>query len=89
MRSRHTTDPFFFFVGVAFQGCTCGILEIPRLGVKSELQLLVYTPATATRDLSLVCNLHHSSWQHWILNPLSETRDGTCILVDTSWVHYG
>ena len=29
--------------------------------------------STATSDLSRVCNLHHSSWQHWILNPLSES----------------
>ena len=36
-------------------------MEVPRLGVKSELQLLAY--ATATLDLSLVCNLHRSSRQ--------------------------
>uniref|UniRef100_A0A8D0ZDY0 C2 DOCK-type domain-containing protein n=1 Tax=Sus scrofa TaxID=9823 RepID=A0A8D0ZDY0_PIG len=29
-----------------------------------------------------ICNLHHSSRQHWILNPLSEARDRTCILMD-------
>ena len=28
-------------------------------------------------DLSWVCNLHHSSWQCRILNPLSEARDQT------------
>ena len=33
--------------------------------------------ATATPDLSLVCNLRHSSQQCWILNPLSEARDWT------------
>ena len=32
-------------------------MEVPRLQVESELQLL----ATATGDPSLVCNLHHSS----------------------------
>ena len=26
-----------------------------------------------------------SLWQCWILNPLSEARDRTCILMDTSW----
>ena len=31
--------------------------------------------ATAMPDPSRVCELHHSSWQHWILNPLSEARD--------------
>ena len=31
-------------------------------------------------------NLRHNSQQR-ILNPLSEARDGTCILMDTSWSH--
>ena len=30
-------------------------MEVPRLRVKSELQLLAYTTATATLDLSLFC----------------------------------
>ena len=33
-------------------------------------------------------DLHHSSWQCWILNSLSEARDWTHVLMDTSWVHY-
>ena len=45
-----------------------------------------YTTATATPDLSCVCNLHYSSGQHGILNPLSEARDRTHVLMDTSWV---
>ena len=39
-------------------------------------------------DLSHICNLHHSSWQHQILNPWSEARDQTHILMGTSWVHH-
>ena len=62
-------------------------VEVPRLGVESELQLLTYTTATATRDPSLVCVLH-SSWQHRILNPLIKARDQTCVLMDTSGVCY-
>ena len=50
-------------------------MEVPRLGVKSELQLLAYAMATATWDLSYICNLHHCSWQCQILNPLNEARD--------------
>ena len=58
-------------------------MEIPGLGVESELQLLAYATATATPDLSPVFNLHHSSLQHWILNPLSKARDQTHIFM---WV---
>ena len=57
-------------------------MEVPRLGVKSELQLSAC--ATATRDPSRVCDLHHSSQQHQILNPLSEARDQTHVLMDAS-----
>ena len=49
--------------------------------------LLAYTTATATWDPSHFCDLHLSSQQHWALNPLSEARDQTRMLMDTSWVH--
>ena len=61
-------------------------MDVPRLGVQLELQLLAY--ATATWDLSLVLDLHHSSWQRQILNALSEARDQTCILMDTSQIRF-
>ena len=57
------------------------------LGVELELQLPTYTTATATQDLSQVCDLchrYHSFRQHWILNPLSKARYWTRILMDTS-----
>ena len=63
-------------------------VEVPRLGVELELQLPAYTTATAMRDSSCNCNLHHSSWECQTLNPLSETRDQTHILKDTSQVCY-
>jgi len=53
-------------------------MEVPRLGDKSELQLLNYTTATETPDPS------YSLQQHQILKPLTEARDGTRILMDTS-----
>ena len=56
--------------------------------IKSELQLPACTTTTATPDLSCVCNLNHSSWQHWIFNPLSKARDQTFIIMDTGRVHY-
>ena len=33
-------------------------VEVPRLGVASELQVPAYTTATATPDLNHICNLH-------------------------------
>ena len=45
-------------------------MEFPRLGVESEFV-----------DPSCICNLHQSSRQRWILYPLSEAGDRTCVLV--------
>ena len=72
---------FFFFLGLHPDH-----MEVPRLGVESQLQPPAYTTATATCDLSGVCDRHHSSRQCRILNPLSKARDRTCILVDPSQV---
>ena len=63
-------------------------MEVPRLGVESELQPPAYATATAMRDLSLVCSLHHSSRQHWILNPLSEAKDRTRNLIVPSQIRF-
>ena len=46
------------------------------------------TTATATRDPSCICDLHRSSLQGRILNPLSEARDRTRVLMDISEVHH-
>ena len=59
-------------------------MNVPRLGVKSELQLPAYTSAIATTDPSLVCKLHHSSWQCQILNPLRPVIEPV-----TSWILVG
>ena len=53
-------------------------MEVPRLGVKSELQLPAYT--TATQELSQVCDR--------IPDPLSKARDRTRILMDTSQIRF-
>ena len=44
--------------------------------------------ATAAPDPSHICDLHHNSWQCWILNTMSEARDWTCILMDTSQIRF-
>ena len=63
-------------------------MEVPRLGVQSELLLPAYTTATAMPDLSHVCDLHHSSRHHWILYPLSKAGDGTRNLMGPSRIHF-
>ena len=75
-----------FFFSFFFLGLHLKQMEVPGLGVESELQLLVYTTATVTPDPNHICDLCCSLWQCWMLNPLSETRDWTLILVDISWV---
>ena len=45
---------FFFFFFFFFKGPCLLHMEVPRLGVESELQLLANTTATAKRDPSLV-----------------------------------
>ena len=54
-------------------------MEVPRLGVESELQL----PATATQACELTCDLSLSVQQCQILNPLSEAQDQTHIFRET------
>ena len=70
---------FFFLV---FLGPHWWHMEVPGLGVKLELQLQTYAAATATWDLSCICDLYHSSWQCQIPDSLSQTRDGIRILMD-------
>ena len=76
---------FFFFFFCLFRA-TPRHMEVPKLGVELELQPPAYTTATATPDPSYICDLHHSSQQHEILNPLSKARDWTSNLSVPSWI---
>ena len=58
----------FFFVLLFFLEPHLWLMEVPRPGIKSKLQL----------------HLNHSSQQCRILNPLSEARDKTHILTETT-----
>ena len=72
---------YFIFLFYCFLGLHQWHMEVPRLGVGSELQLPAYTTATAMQDLSCIFDLHHSSQQHQILNPMSKARGRTCNLM--------
>ena len=76
---------YFIIIIFFFLGPHLPHMNVPRLGVKLELQLLAYAAATvtATPDLSFACDLHHILWQHWILSPLREARNQTRILTET------
>ena len=76
----------FFFFFFAFFGPHLWHMEVPRGGVKSELQLPAHTTATATPDPSRIRDLPHSSRQRRILNPLSEASEPAFVLRDASQV---
>ena len=78
---------FFFFFFFVFLGLHLLHVEVPRLGIKSELHLLACTTATATRDPSCFCDLHHSPRQCRIFNLLREARNQTQVLMHASRFH--
>ena len=59
-------------------------MEVPRLGVGSDLQLSVYATDAAMPDVR--CYLWPTP--HRIFNPLSEARDWTCNLTVLSWIQF-
>ena len=63
------------FLYLSFLGLHSWYTEVPRPGVQLELWPPAYATATGTWDPSRICDLHHSSRQCWILNPLSKARD--------------
>ena len=73
-----------------FWGLVCLFMAIPvaygisqaRGLIRAAAEAYATATATATLDQSHICKLCHSLWQCWILNPRSEARDQTCILMD-------
>ena len=75
---------FFFFIYFLLFRAT----PAARGSSQTRGQIRAYPTATAMQDLSHVCSLHHRSWQHQIADPLSEPRDRTRILMNTSRIHF-
>ena len=78
--------PQFFFFLVLFRATPGAYGGSQARRSNRSYILLACTTATAPSDLSRVCDLYHSSWQRWILNPLREPRDQTCVLIKTSHI---
>ena len=70
---------FLFCFVLPFLGPHLWHMGVPRLG-------LTYATTTAMPELRLTLKLCRSWQQCWILYPLSEARDQSCILMDTSQV---
>ena len=81
-RYNMESDLFFLWQYLSFLGLHLQHMEAPGIGVKSELQLPVYTMGIAMQGPSCIFELLHSSRQHQTLNPLSEARDRSHILTD-------
>ena len=66
--------PFFnfsFFFRAAGGACYGSSQARGQIGAVA----VAYTTAAATQDLSRICDLHRSSRQLQVLDPLSEARD--------------
>ena len=79
---------FFFFL--PFLGPQQWHVEVPKLGVQIRTTDADPCHSHSHGNAGSKSRLWpiHSSWQHLILDPLSEARDQTCILMDTSLVSF-
>ena len=79
-----------FFVFFFFLGPHPWHMEVLRLGEGANWSNSCRPTATATATAmpypSCICDLYHSSRQCRILNPLSEAKDRTCVLIDTNQI---
>ena len=70
------------------RGASCLFRAVPAAYGSSQARGQINATATSTWNLNDICYLHRSSQQRWILNPLSEARDKTRVLMDPIQVHY-
>ena len=83
-----------FLLNIDFVFCFGLFRATPAAYGSSQARGLIGTTAASLHhshsmwDLSRVCDLHHSSQQRQILNPLSKARGQTLILMDTGQDHY-
>ena len=73
----------FFFLFLAFFSATFTAYGSSQARGRIRAVAAGHSHSNA-RCEARICDLHHSSQQCWILNPLRETRDWTCILMSTT-----
>ena len=79
--------PYFFFLAFFFRAAPSAYFTSWARGqIGATVASLHHS--TAMWDPSHVYDLHHSSWQHWILDPLSKDRDSACIFMDASHIRF-
>ena len=84
-----TTAQFqgFFFFFFFFRATSAAYGGSPVRGrIRAVATGLHHGHNSARSKLCLWPTPHHSSQQHWILNPLRGARDQTCILMDASQI---
>ena len=81
---------FFFLGGVSFCLFRAALKAYGGFRARGLIRavVLAYATATATPELSQVCDLHHSSQQRRTLDQLSEARDRTCNLTVPSRIRF-
>ena len=75
---------FFFLVFLPFSWAA--LVAYGGSQARCQIGAVAYARATATQDPSRVCDLHHSSRQRRIINPLSKGGDRTRNLMVPSWI---
>ena len=72
---------YLLFIYLVFLGLHSWHMEAPRLNQSCSRWP---TPQPRQWRIQIICDLHSSSWQHQILNPVSKARDWICVLMDAS-----
>ena len=80
--------PSFFFFFFLILGPYPWYMEVPRLGSNQSCSFWPTTQPQQCQIWAASVTYTTSSWQHWILNPLSKAGDQTCILMDTSQIRF-
>ena len=78
----------YFLLYIFFVFCLFWATPAAYGGSQARGPIGTIATSLPTADPSRICDLHHSSQQRQILNPLSEARDRACNLMVPSQIHF-